>query len=376
MSIDASKLPRLGFGLMRLPEKDGEIDIPHLCNMVDEYMERGFNYFDTAYMYCGGRSEGAAKEALVKRYPRDSFYLATKLPQWMMKGIEDRDRILNDQLERTGAGYFDFYLLHSIEDGANYEGYLKYDCFNWAMKKKEEGKIKHFGFSFHGTPELLEEVLRDHPEVEFVQIQLNYADLENPLVQSGRLYEILRKYNMPMIIMEPVKGGMLAAMAPEIEKMMKDLRPDSSIASWALRFTASMDGVLTVLSGMSNKEQMLDNLNTFTNFEPISEEEQHVIDDVVKAMEKMPGVPCTSCRYCCDGCPQGILIPDVFRALNTLRIYGEDNRPHFYYNGLVEKSGRAADCIACGQCESVCPQHLSIIDLLKESSEKLDAWTE
>ena len=373
MSIDISKMPKLGFGMMRLPQNENkEIDLPQVCRMVDTYMKAGFNYFDTAYMYCDGRSESVVKEAVVKRYPRESFWLTTKLPQWMMNGIEDRDRIFNDQLERTGAGYFDLYLLHSVEDGANYEGYVKYDCFQWAMKKKEEGKIRHFGFSFHGTPELLDQILTEHPEVEIVQIQLNYIDWNNPLIQSGKLYEVLRRHNVPMLIMEPVKGGTLAQAAPEIEKLMKDVRPESSMASWALRFAASLDGVATVLSGMSDEAQMEDNLNTFQNFEPLTEKEQEVIREVVRAMEKMPTIPCTSCRYCVDGCPQSIQIPDVFRALNTLRSFGETDRAHNYYEKLVKNSGRAADCIACGQCESACPQHLPIIQLMEEASKELD----
>ena len=335
-------------------------------------MEAGLNYFDTAYMYCDGRSEGIVKEAVVKRYPRESFWLTTKLPQWMMKGIEDRDKILEDQLERTGAGYFDLYLLHSVEDGANYDGYIKYDCFNWAMKKKEEGKIRHFGFSYHGTPELLDRILSEHPEVEIVQIQLNYADWDNPLIQSGRLYEVLRRHNVPMLIMEPVKGGTLANTAPEIEALMKEVRPEASIASWALRFAASLDGVATVLSGMSDQAQMEDNLKTFRNFEPLTDQERDVIQKVAKAMEKMPTIPCTSCRYCVDGCPNNIQIPDIFRAYNTMRSFGEADRARGYYEKLIKDSGRAGDCVACGQCESVCPQHLPIISLLEEAAKELD----
>lgn len=372
MSVDVTKLPKLGFGLMRLPEKDGEVDIARSCGMVDEYIKHGLNYFDTAYVYSEGKAESIAKKVLVDRYPRESYFLATKLPQWMMNSVEDRDRIFEEQLESTGAGYFDFYLLHSIEEGPNFDGYVKYDCFNWAMQKKAEGKIRHFGFSFHGTPELLEKVLNEHPEVEFVQIQLNYADWDNPIVHSGRLYQILKERNIPVIVMEPVKGGILANVQPEIEQMFKSVRPDASAASWALRFAASLDGVATVLSGMSTEEQMADNLATIADFEPLSESEHDLIRKVVAKMQSIPTVPCTNCRYCVAGCPQSILIPDIFKSLNVLRVYSNDDRPKFFYNGLVEHSGRAKDCIECGQCEGVCPQHLHIIELLKEASQKLD----
>ena len=372
MAIDLSKMPKLGFGLMRLPEKDGVIDHEQVCKMVDKYMESGLNYFDTAYVYHGGKSEVAAREALVKRYDRDKFMLATKLPAWELKKAEDIERVFNEQLERAGVDYFDFYLLHSIEDGNNYDTYVKYDCFDWGMKKKEEGKIKHFGFSFHGSPELLEEILDKHPEVEFVQIQLNYLDRTNPVVRSQKLYEILRDRNIPIIVMEPVRGGMLASMAPEIEAKFKARQPEKSVASWALRFVGTLPGVMTILSGMSSEAQMDDNLRTFTNFEPLADDEMAIVDEVTKDILSIPQIGCTACKYCCDGCPQHISIPDVFRTINTLRRYPDDWRSKNFYSGLVQRSGRASDCIACGQCEGVCPQHLPIIDLLKEAAAILD----
>lgn len=372
MSVDVTKMPKLGFGLMRLPENDGVIDFDQVCKMVDAYLEKGLNYFDTAYVYHGGNSEKMVKEALVKRHPRESFTVATKLPAWAMTTLEDRDKVFNEQLERTGAGYFDYYLLHSLEDGNNYDTYERLDCFNWGIKKREEGLIKHFGFSFHGTPELLEQVLDKHPEIEFVQIQLNYADWDNKVVHSGKLYEILAKRKMPMIIMEPVKGGTLANVAPEVEKMFKDVRPDASVASWALRFVGSLPGVTTILSGMSNMEQVEDNLKTFVDFEPLSDSEQDLIKAVVKKMLDIPLIPCTNCRYCCDGCPAKIKIPDVFNAVNTIRKFPGDMRPKFFYNGLTAQTGKASSCYACGQCERVCPQHLPIIELMKEAAEKLE----
>ena len=374
MSIDLNTMPKLGFGLMRLPEKDGKIDMEHLCRMVDAYMQAGMNYFDTAYVYHGGNSEKAIKEALVKRYPRDKFMLATKLPAWCMKEEADRDRIFNEQCERCGVDYFDFYLLHSIEDGGNGETYEWLDCFNWGLQKKAEGKIRHFGFSFHGSPMYLMQVLNAHPEVEFVQIQLNYADWKNPVVRSGELYEILHNREIPMVIMEPVKGGTLASLKPELEGMYRAVRPEASVASWALRFVGSLPGVMTILSGMSTEEQMQDNIGTFAKFEPLTPDEKKLVEKVRKIMLDVPTIGCTSCRYCTPGCPMKISIPDVFRAVNTMALYGDVFRPKAFYGGVIGQGhGRAADCIACGQCESVCPQHLPIIDLLKEASKKLDA---
>ncbi len=372
MSIDLSVMPKLGFGLMRLPETDGVIDHEHVCRMVDKYMAAGMNYFDTAYIYHGGKSEPAAREALVKRYPRDSFMIATKLPAWELKSKDDIEKVFNDQLQKTGVDYFDFYLLHSVEDGGNYDTYVKYDCFEWGLKKQAEGKIKHFGFSYHGSPELLEEILDKHPTPEFVQIQFNYLDRTNPVVRSQRLYEILRDRNIPIIVMEPVRGGMLASMAPEIEAKFKAVRPDKSIASWALRFVASLPGIMTILSGMSSEEQMDDNISTFKNFEPLTDEEFAVVDEVTEKLLGIPQIGCTACKYCCDGCPMQISIPDVFRTINTLRRYPDDWRSKNFYAGLVQRSGKASDCIACGQCEGVCPQHLPIIELLKEAAEILD----
>lgn len=367
-----NKYPMLGFGLMRLPENDGVIDLDKVCSMVDKYMASGNTYFDTAYVYHGGNSEKIVKEAIVKRYPRDSFTLATKLPAWSIKTLEDRDRIFYEQLERMGTDYVDYYLLHSVEDGNNYDVYEKFDCFNWAMEKKAQGKIRNFGFSYHGTPKLLREILDKHPEVEFVQIQLNYADWNSGLIQSGELYEILSSRNIPITVMEPVKGGTLAKADPEAEKIFKQARPDMSVASWALRFVGSLPGIKFILSGMSNDEQMDDNLKTFTNFEPLTDSDKEALEKAKAIMFSFDLVPCTGCRYCVDGCPSNISIPDVFTALNDKRKFPNDMRPIFYYNGLTSKYGKASDCLSCGQCEGVCPQHLNIIELLKEAADKLE----
>ena len=372
MAVDTKNFPRLGFGLMRLPQADGAIDLPQLCSMVDLYMKNGFNYFDTAYVYHQGNSERAIKKSLVERYPRESFQLATKLPSWVMKGAEDRDRIFNEQLERCGVEYFDFYLLHSLEDGPHDWDYEKYDCYNWAMEKKAQGKIRHFGVSFHGSPTLLESTLDKHPEIEFVQIQLNYVDWSSPLIRSGELYEILHRRGVPVIIMEPVKGGRLANLRPELEEMLRAVRPDDTPASWAFRFVGSLDGVLTILSGMSTEAQMAENVRLFQHFEPMTAPERELLARIVEKMLDIPTVECTNCRYCVDGCPMSIRIPEVFRALNTKRQYPWDRRPNMFYEGLVADSGKASACIACGQCESVCPQHLPIIQLLQEAVEKIE----
>ncbi len=374
MSVNINEMPKIGFGLMRLPETDGVIDIDKVCKMVDAYMDAGFNYFDTAYVYHGGNSEKAVKEAIVKRYPRDSFTIATKLPAWSIHSFEDRDKIFNEQLERCGVDYFDYYLLHSIEDGNNYDTYVKYDCFNWGIQKREEGKIKHLGFSYHGTPELLVQIVDSHPEIEFVQIQLNYADWDNKIVHSGELYQILAERNIPIIVMEPCKGGKLANHDEECTEILKSVRPDKSIASWAFRYVGSLPGIATILSGMTTQEQMEDNMNTFKNFEPLSDEEKAAIDKVVEAMFRVEQVGCTACRYCVDGCPMSISIPDIISAINTKRKFPGDMRPQFFYNGLVGRdgNGKASDCIGCGQCEGVCPQHLPIIEILKEGVEKFE----
>ena len=374
MSININEMPKIGSGLMRLPETDGVIDIDKVCRMVDAYLDAGFNYFDTAYVYHGGNSEKAVKEAIIKRHPRDSFTVATKLPAWNIHSLEDRDRIFEEQMERCGVDYFDFYLLHSIEDGNNYDTYIKYDCFNWGIQKKAEGRIRHFGFSFHGTPELLVKILDEHPEVEFIQIQLNYADWDNPLVHSGKLYQILSERNIPIIVMEPCKGGKLANHDDECTEILKSVRPDKSVASWAFRFVGSLPGVTTILSGMTTQDQMEDNMNTFKDFEPLSDEEKAAVDKVVEAMFRVEQVGCTACRYCVDGCPMSISIPDIISAINTKRKFPGDMRPQFFYNGLIARdgNGKASDCIACGQCEGVCPQHLPIITLMQEAVEKFE----
>ena len=373
--MDLFNLPKLGFGLMRLPSSDEQIDYTVLNDMVDESINHGFNYFDTAYMYHDGESEKAVKQSLVNRHPRENFIVADKLPAWELRSHADVQIIFDEQLTRTGAGYFDLYLLHSVEE-KNLENYDKYDCWNWAQEQKAKGLIRHFGFSFHDKPELLDKVLSEHPEVEFVQLQINYLDWDNRIVNSGACYKVARKHNIPIIVMEPVKGGMLASIQPEWEAQFKAIAPGNSIASWAIRFCLSLDGVVSVLSGMSTPEQLQDNIATVKNFIPLSEVEKTCITKFTKELLEKPTIGCTSCRYCTGGCPMNINIPDIINAFNTVLTYGDHDQPHFYYDGLISTGGKANSCTGCGSCEGVCPQHLDIIDLMKKASGVFDVAKE
>ncbi len=372
-------MKKLGFGLMRLPLTDKNdqtaIDMEELKRMVDLFLSKGFTYFDTAIMYNGFRSQAAAKEALVDRYPRDSFTLSTKMHHEFFNSAEDIEKRFAEQLEQTGAGYFDYYLVHGIEEG-NYPKYEKYDCFGWVLRQKEKGLVKHAGLSFHGSPELLDEILNKYPEMEFVQIQLNYLDWKSEWTRSEEVYEVAVKHGKPVIVMEPVKGGTLANLPEEAEKLFRERDPEASAASWAIRFAASQEHVMMVLSGMSNLKQMEDNLSFMDDFKPLTEEEIALTQQAAGIINSQIAVPCTACSYCTDGCPQQIPIPKYFS------LYNEDMREDMaekgwtinfsYYNNLAAEFGRARDCVACGQCESMCPQHIPVIEKLKEVSAHFD----
>lgn len=363
---------KLGFGLMRLPLKNQDdaasIDIEMVNKMVDTFLERGFTYFDTAYMYHNFQSEIVLREALVKRHDRSSFTVATKMPTMFLKTKEDQERIFNEQLGKCGVEYFDYYLLHNL-GVSHYKIAQEMDSFQFIQRKKEEGKIKNIGFSYHDSAELLDEILTAHPEVDFVQLQLNYIDWDNESIQSRKCYEVATKHGKPVIVMEPIKGGTLAKLPDKAEKLLKDYNPNASIPSWAIRFAASNKNVMMVLSGMSNMEQLEDNLGYMENFKPLNEEEYALIKKAVTAINSTITVPCTGCAYCVDGCPMNIAIPKYFSLYNADLQEVEEKgwTPQGeYYNNLTKTFGKASDCVECGQCEGVCPQHLSIIQYLKD----------
>ena len=372
---------KLGFGLMRLPLNDpadaAKVDYDTLCKMADRYMEAGFNYFDTANPYHGGgNSETAFRECIAKRYPRDSYTITNKLTFFIVQKAEELEPFFAGQLERCGVDYFDYYLLHSMN-----KDYLelaeKIGAFDFVQKKKAEGKIKHIGFSFHDTADVLEDFLTRHPEMEYVQLQLNYADWENVEVQSRKNYETAVRHGKQILVMEPVKGGLLSNVPPEAEKLLKDAELDMSVASWAIRYVASLPNVAMVLSGMSSMEQMEDNLSYMADFKPLTDSEKQLVEKVAEIIVSRESIACTGCRYCVDGCPQKIGIPDYFKLMNDISKFGERQIPmsksyYSHYTGTLGM-GKASACVKCGQCESKCPQHLPIIKYLEDTAEVLES---
>ena len=370
---EITEIKKLGFGIMRPPMKDGEIDQEQLNQMVDRFMEGGYSYFDTAFGYVNETSEIALGKAVVSRYPRESFQIATKLPAWEVTTEEEAKQMFEVSKQRLGVDYFDFYLMHNL-GGNRTQSFRDFGIWEFLKEKRASGEIRQLGFSFHDKASVLDSLLREYKDTDFVQLQINYADWENPRVDARECYEVARKYNLPIVIMEPVKGGLLAGkMPPDAAAVLQQAAPTASAASWALRFCAELPGVLTVLSGMSDMDQMEDNLNTMDHFRPLSPEERQTIGEVVRILDSKPHVPCTFCRYCVAGCPKEIEIPGVFRVMNVATIYGDLKSASGSYGWETRNGAKASHCIGCGQCESVCPQQIDIIEQLKKAAEMFDA---
>lgn len=368
-------MKKLGFGLLRLPvTEEGNpksINQELVNKMVDYYLDKGFTYFDTAYLYHMGMSEVAAKRALVERYSRESFIIADKMPTWMVTKNEDYQRFFDEQLEKCGVTYFDYYLLHSLTV-KNYADTLKYGGFEFMKKLKEEGKAKYIGFSYHDKAELLDRILTEHPEMEYVQLQINYIDWDNESIESRKCYEVAKKYKKPVIVMEPVKGGALANVSAEAAKLFKDYHPGMSVASWAVRFAASLENVFIVLSGMSNFEQVVDNTSYMHDVIPLNDKEREIIKKATEIINSSIAIPCTACQYCIEGCPKKIPIPKYFSLYNNQKQFGLAPALENYYMSLTQDFGKPFDCIGCKQCEQHCPQHIDIVEHLKEVSRVFD----
>ena len=359
-----------GFGCMRLPMKDGEVDIPETNRMVDAFLEAGFNYFDTAHGYIDGKSEKALKECLTNRYPRDRYILTNKLTNFYFKREEDIRPFLESQLEACGVEYFDIYLMHA-QTAEVFQYFKSCRAYETAFQLKEEGKVRHVGISFHDTAEVLEQILSEYPQIEVVQLQFNYLDYEDPAVQGRRCYEVCRKFGKPIIVMEPVKGGTLVNLPEMAAKELHDLHGGSP-ASYAIRYAAGFPGMMMVLSGMSNLEQMQDNLSYMKDFRPLNEEEHAAVKKVVDILKNEHLIPCTACRYCMVECPKQISIPDLFAIMNMKQLTHDWNADYYYTDVHTAPGRRASDCIKCGKCEKACPQHLKIRQLLEDVAEEFE----
>ena len=373
--IDFGK--RLAYGCLRLPiveagfvapgfRDDSNVDEAAWQKIVDRGMANGYNYFDTSWFYHNGNSERAIGHCVADRYPRESFILSDKMPVKFMKDGSEMEPIFEEQLKKCHVDYFDFYLIHAISS-ETYDKWTKEGLFDFLVKKREEGKYREFGLSLHETPEFLDRILTEHPEVDFVMLQINYLDWDDPTVQSGRLYETVRKHNKPFTIMEPNKGGWLASTASDVGKLLKSANPDVSVASWAFRFVLGLEGLFVCLSGMGNVQEVEDNIHTFKNYKPLSEEEHGLLKQAVDIIRATPNIPCTGCGYCAPNCPKKIVIPGFMNLYNNyLKHKNLDTIKHIHNMCTMGDNGRPADCVQCGACEKHCPQHLEIRKVMSE----------
>ena len=359
-----------GFGCMRLPMNGDQVDIAETTRMVDEFLAQGFNYFDTAHGYIGGKSELALKECLTSRYPREAYSLTDKLTDSYFKTETDIRPFFESQLEACGVDYFDFYLMHA-QNADNFKKFKACRAYETAFALKAEGRIRHVGLSFHDRAEVLDQILTEYPQIEVVQIQFNYLDYDDIAVQSRKCYEVCRKHGKPVLVMEPVKGGSLVNLPEEAKKVLDDLHGGSP-ASYAIRFAAGFPGMMMVLSGMSDLEQMKDNLSYMRDFKPLNETELAAVNKVKEIFHKMNMIPCTACRYCVEGCPKQISIPDLFAIMNIKQLHHDWNADYYYEEVHTAPGRRASDCLKCGKCEKICPQHLPIRKLLEGIAKEFD----
>ncbi|MGB7969471.1 MAG: aldo/keto reductase [Methanobacterium sp.] len=368
-------IPKLGFGFMRLPMIGRVVDIEQTKEMVDLFMSKGFSYFDSSWGYVG--SEEAMKTSLVDRYPRESFQIATKCPAWVVKTEEEAKNMILASLKRIGVDYIDFYMFHNMGERRT-KYFDDFGMWDYVQELKEKGLIRHMGFSIHDKADAIDKILTDHPEIEFVQFQLNYADWESSSIEARKCYEVSLKHNTPIVVMEPLKGGVLANPVDSVKRIFKEANPEASVASWGIRYAASLDNIITVLSGMSSIEQVRDNVSYMEHFKPLNEIERTVIEEAQKEFSKIVSIPCTSCEYCLEGCPQKINIPKVLDAYNQKMIHndllGAQHKYQFaiILDDLSGSGGKASDCTACGNCEEVCTQHINIIENMKTISDELE----